>query len=186
MTTVISCTCRPPFVHGPGFLAADFLYRSAVCADRTQGGKKLRRREADGLPMLLLIRLVTKLRGDAPVALDFDDELVADDSDTDLRATLTWLHDTRFIALNGMAGRIARLWLSPAVGCMGGTDPRIAAARHSFPYMTIAEDGMAAPQPVTVHEYSPQLWQSVYEQNQESFDSTRFLDYQCPEHGINQ
>jgi hypothetical protein len=45
---------------------------------------------------------------------------------------------------------------------------------------------MAAPEPVTFHEYSPQLWQSVYEQNQEAFDSTRFLDYLCPEHGITQ
>lgn len=182
MHMIACCTCGPSFAHGPGMLAANFLYRSQVYAERTSGGKRLRRCEADHLPGHLLLLIAAQQEGDASVLFELDDN--DDTPEADVRSALTWLDEHRFIALDGIANGVARVWVNPAVGCPGGTDPRTVAARHRFPYITVAEKGMSADQPVSFHEYSPALWEAVYVENREMFDQTTFPAPDCPAHGI--
>ncbi|SEL33340.1 hypothetical protein [Streptacidiphilus jiangxiensis] len=163
-------------------MAADLLSRSRLYAERRQSGRRLRRRESDHLPGHLLRLIAARMTGDAAVLFRLDgarDEAPPDQ----LRAGLAWLHDHQFIALEGTVDAIARVWVNPAVAVRGGTDPRTAAARHHFPYISVADTGMAAEEPVTFHPYHPDLWEVVYEGNQETFDQSTFLDWQCPRHG---
>lgn len=182
MRVAAACSCGPCTVQGPGLIGADVLYRSRLYAERCQGGKRLRRRESDFLPGHLLLLIMVRLMADAPVLFRLDDGPDAASED-EVRTALGWLHEHQFIALEGIVDGIARAWVNPAVAALGGTDPRIAAARHRFPFIDVAEDGMKAEEPVTFHPYDPELWQAVYEDNQESFDQSTFLSWECPRHG---
>ncbi|MGW2254742.1 hypothetical protein ACWCXH_31800 [Kitasatospora sp. NPDC001660] len=82
-----------------------------------------------------------------------------------LLAEIDWLVKHRFLALDGAVDNVMRLWVNPAVGCRGGTDPRIAAARHRFPFTALHDKGMAAAEPVRIVEYSEELWEGIYQAN---------------------
>ncbi|WP_407842109.1 hypothetical protein ACE1OC_42925 (plasmid) [Streptomyces sp. DSM 116496] len=121
--------------------------------------------------MLLLLIVYTALDADKPVQVDFAAKAEeAGVSVEHLRAEVAWLVEHEFLALDGDVDGVARVWVNPSVGFLPGTDPRIAAARHSFPYFDIAEGGMSAAEPVVVYPYKPELWEAVYNAQQDLFE----------------
>ncbi|MET8676111.1 hypothetical protein ABZW18_00515 [Streptomyces sp. NPDC004647] len=180
-----TCTCDHVLCHGPGLLAADFQYRHQLRTTE-QSSAKTRRRSADAGHMLpLMMRLVTKLEGDAPVRFNYADEASELNMDEEtLRARIAWLAEHGYIALDGQVDGLARIWVNPAVAFRAGkTDPRIAAARHQFPYIVTDMTGMAAEQPVHVAEYDKQGWELVYQNNAEQFEDPPRFPFGCPLHG---
>ncbi|KPI02913.1 hypothetical protein OK074_5063 [Actinobacteria bacterium OK074] len=180
-----TCTCDHVLCQGPGLLAADFHYRHQLRAAEQPGAKKRRRSAGDGHILHLLLRLATKLEKDSPVLLNYADEAAELDTDEDtVRARIAWLVEHRYLALDGQVGGLARLWVNPAVAFRAGkTDPRIAAARHRFPYIVIDEKEMAAEQPVHVSEYDEEGWELVYRNNAEQFEDPPRFPFGCPLHG---
>jgi hypothetical protein len=141
-------------------LAVEFLHRR-------EHGKRYKASD----PQLLMVTIVGLLEGDAPARFDF--AVQAEELHTSvekLRAQVAWLVEREFLALDGDVDGVARLWVNPALAFTPGTDPRTAAARHRFPYIMPAEEGMAAPEPVLVHPYTPELWEEVYEAQREMFE----------------
>ncbi|MEU5431435.1 hypothetical protein AB0H73_38335 [Streptomyces olivoreticuli] len=128
--------------------------------------------------MLLLILLYTGLEGDAPLLVDVAAKAEeARTSTEEFRAEVAWLVEHRFLALDGDVGGILRLWVNPSVAFLPGTDPRVAAARHRFPYITSAEGGMRAKEPVVVHPYTPELWEAVYAAQRDMFEDPPVFSY---------
>ncbi|MFI1734514.1 hypothetical protein ACH40E_35950 [Streptomyces acidicola] len=163
-------------------MAADFQYRHEQPAESRPA--KRRRSDDGGNLLQILIRLACQLRGDAPVVLDLTDE--ADDLDLTpavLQERIMWLVDHGYLALDGQVDGIARLWINPAVAFLPHTtDPRVAAARHRFPYIVTDEKGMAAEQPVHVAEYDANGWEYVYRLNAEQFEDPPRFSFGCPLH----
>jgi hypothetical protein len=177
-----SCTCDAVVCHGPALLAADFQYRHEL--PTASKAAKYRRSEEAGTVLQLLIRLMTKLKDDAPVVLDFAAE--AEDLDLDqvaLQERVAWLVDHRYLALDGQVDGVARLWINPSVAFLPHTtDIRVAAARHQFPYIAADDKGMAADQPVHVAAYDEQGWEHVYRLNAEQFEDPPRFSFGCPLH----
>ncbi|MET9954441.1 hypothetical protein ABZ135_23260 [Streptomyces sp. NPDC006339] len=132
----------------------------------------------------LLIILATKLQGDAPVVLDFAAEAEnLEIEESTLRELIQWLVDRRYLALDGQVDGVARLWINPAVAFLPRTtDPRVAAARHRFPYITADEKGMASEQPFHVSEYDEHGWEHVYQLNADKFENPARFSFGCPIH----
>ncbi|MCM1969424.1 hypothetical protein [Streptomyces sp. G1] len=158
-------------------MAADFLRRH-----QSGGGYD---EETWPDTMRLLILIYTELTDDGPVLLDFAAKAEeARVSVEDLRAEVEWLVEHEFLALDGDVGGVARLWVNPSVAFLPGTDPRVAAARHRFPYIGVAEGGMSAGQPVIVHPYELELWEAVYDAQRDMFeDPPCFSSDGCAIHG---
>jgi len=152
-------------------LAVSFLYRH-------ERGK----RDKSPSPQLPAMKIAVLLKGDAPVRFDFAvqaEELGM--SEEELRAQVAWLVERGVLVLDGYVDRVARLWVNPALAFVPGTDPRVAAARHRFPYVTPAEEGMAAAKPVVVYPYEPELWEQVYEAQREMFEDPPVFSW-CEQH----
>ncbi|WP_158717908.1 hypothetical protein [Streptomyces sp. NRRL F-2664] len=158
------CTCDWDVLTGPATLAAPFLRRLQVGrADTTVG-------PADGsLTTGVLMFIARSLRDDAPVHLDVVD--CAARLACSVQAVLgeaAWLADHRFLArdadtrADAPADGVARLWVNPSVTFLPWTDPRVAAARHRFPFITTADMGMAAREPVVIRPYDRAGWHAVY------------------------
>lgn len=169
-----SCGCDYGISTGPGLRAADFLRRHQL------RGKVSRSQLPD--TQLLLLLIYTGLEDDKPVQLDFAAKAEeAGVSVEHLRAEVAWLVEHEFLALDGDVDGVARLWVNPSVGFLPGTDPRIAAARHRFPYYDIAEGGMSAEEPVVFYPYTPELWDAVYDAQQDMFEDPPVFN-RCPAH----
>jgi hypothetical protein len=179
------CRCVAVACYGPALLAAGVQYRHEL---PTAGGNAAERchTEAAGAVLQVLIRVVAKLKGDVPVVLDFGAE--ARDMGLDqavLEERVTWLVDHRYLALEGPVDGILRLWVNPSVAFLPrATDPRVAAARHRFPYIVTDDEGMASEQPVHVVEYDEQGWERVYRLNVEQIEDPPRLSYGCPLHHV--
>ncbi|MEU3050356.1 hypothetical protein ABZ705_28280 [Streptomyces sp. NPDC006984] len=153
-----SCTCDFGVMVGPAVMAAGFLRRIQSRAD----GKK--RRGDDGTTRDVLDILSGRLEGGRPVLFEFAhwaDELRV--PVTRLREVVAWLVEHEFLALEGDVDGIARLWVNPSVALAPWTDPRPLASRYRFPYITTAEGGMTAEQPVIVHPYDAAGWDEFYQ-----------------------
>uniref|UniRef100_A0AAU2ACI4 Replication initiation protein n=1 Tax=Streptomyces sp. NBC_00093 TaxID=2975649 RepID=A0AAU2ACI4_9ACTN len=179
-----TCTCDDVLCQGPALLAADFHYRHLVRAARPPGARKSRRSDDDNHMLYLLLRVATKLEGDSPVLFSYEEAAAELDTAEDtVRAGIAWLVEHRYLALDGQVDGVARLWVNPAVAFLAGTtDPRIAAARHRFPYIVMDEQGMAADQPVHVAEYDEQGWELVYQNNAEQLEDPPRFPFGCPLH----
>ncbi|MGW7579523.1 hypothetical protein [Streptomyces sp. NPDC054765] len=164
-------------------MSADFQYRHE---QRVAGKPRStgRRSSAAGTMLGLLVILASKLRGDAPLVLNYAAE--AEQLDTDevtLQARIEWLVEHHYLALDGQVNGVARLWMNPAVAFLPRTtDPRVAAARHRFPYIVTDPKGMAAEQPIHVAEYDEQGWEQVYRLNAEQFEDPPRFSFGCPHH----
>jgi hypothetical protein len=168
---------------GPGLLAADLLYRHELRLDRSQGLTSTCKSDSRDDMLTPLMLIVTQLEGDAPVTLDLEAHAADRDSTLEnVRDEVSWLVKQQFLALDGQTSTRARLWVNPCVAFRAGTDPRPAAARHLFPYITCDERGMAAQEPVHVCPYDEQGWQTVYDRNQEQFESPPVFPWGCPSH----
>jgi hypothetical protein len=78
-----------------------------------------------------------------------------------------------------------RLWLNPSIAFLAGvTDPRVAAARHRFPYITTDPKGRAAEGPVHVAECDERGWEELYRQNAKDWENPRSMPFGCPLHGV--
>ncbi|MEN8655531.1 hypothetical protein ABCR94_34405 [Streptomyces sp. 21So2-11] len=178
----LSCTCDAVVCQGPALMAADFQYRHELPS--TTKVEKRRRSDEAGTVLQILIRLVSRLAGDVPVVLDVAAE--ADELDierADLQERLMWLVDREYLALDGHVDGVARLWVNPAVAFLPRTtDPRVAAARHRFPYIVTDEEGMAADPPFHVAEYDKEGWERVYEDNREQIEDPPRFSFGCPSH----
>ncbi|UUY52360.1 hypothetical protein NRK68_34375 (plasmid) [Streptomyces yangpuensis] len=147
---MISCTCDFGTICGPAMMAAGFLRR----IEEREAGKK--RRSEDGTTRNVLDILACRLQGGGPVLFEFAhwaDEL--DVPVARLREVVAWLVENQFLALEGDVDGVARLWVNPSVAFTPWSDPRLAAARYRFPYITTAEEGMAAERPVIVRPTTP-------------------------------
>lgn len=60
-----------------------------------------------------------------------------------VRGMLDWLVNRRYLVLDGAVDGRVRLWVNPSVAFVVGSDPRPAAARHEFPYITCGGDGVS-------------------------------------------
>ncbi|WP_372412246.1 hypothetical protein [Streptomyces luteireticuli] len=121
--------------------------------------------------MQILMLLYVGLQGDAPLRVDVAAKAEECGVTTEeFRAEVAWLVEHRFLALDGDVGEVLRLWVNPSVAFLPGTDPRVAAARHRFPYITTAGRGMKAGEPVAVHPYEPGLWEAVYDRQRDMFE----------------
>jgi hypothetical protein len=141
-------------------MAASFLRRIQARAD----GKK--RRGDDGTTFDVLAILSGRLRGSGPVLFEFAHwagELQVPIAR--LREVVAWLIEHEFLALEGDVDGIARLWVNPSVALAPWTDPRPLAARYRFPYITTAEGGMRAEQPVIFQPYNAAGWDEFYQAN---------------------
>ncbi|MFD7827720.1 hypothetical protein [Kitasatospora sp. NPDC059803] len=171
------CPCGRPICTGPGGLAAMHLYQGQIRAERTADGRRFRSRRSDFQISRTVFYLVGHLEGDAPVRLNLGEMAeLYDRSEALMLAELDWFAEHRFVHLDGRADGIVRLWVNPAVAVCGA-DPRIAAARHSFPYFTV-EDASSEDR-VCVHEYSEDLWEAIYAGNFEAFTRETFLSPDC-------
>ncbi|MFD5110528.1 hypothetical protein [Streptomyces cinereoruber] len=131
-----SCGCDYGISVGPAMLAVGFLHR-------IENGKQYRASD----PQMLAMKIAGLSEGEAPTRFDFAVE--ADELDTSvekLRVQVAWLVEREVLALDG----VARLWVNPSLAFAPGADPRTAAARHCFPYITTAEEGLAAAEPVII------------------------------------
>ncbi|MFE1907992.1 hypothetical protein ACFW96_30650 [Streptomyces gardneri] len=168
-----SCRCDYGITTGPAVLAAGYLHRH-------ERGKQYRGSD----PQRLVVMIACLLEGDAPVRFDF--AVQAEELGTSvekLRAQVAWRVERDFLALDGDVGGVARLWVNPALAFRPGTDPRTAAARHRFPYILPAEEGMAAKEPVIVYPYEPELWEQVYEAQREIFEDPPVFS-RCKQHAL--
>ncbi|MFE0777827.1 hypothetical protein [Streptomyces sp. NPDC058861] len=166
-----SCGCDFGISVGPAMMAAGFLHR-------IEHGKRYKASD----PQMLVLKIASLLKGDAPLRFDFAIE--ADELDTSvekLRTQVTWLVEREFLALDGDVDGVARLWVNPALAFAPGTDPRTAAARHRFPYITTADEGLAAAEPVIVYPYEPELWEQLYEDQREMFEDPPVFS-RCEQH----
>ncbi|MGW3521363.1 hypothetical protein [Streptomyces hydrogenans] len=166
-----SCGCDYGISVGPAMMAVGFLHR-------IENGKRYRASD----PQMLAMKIVGLLKGEAPARFDFAVE--ADELGTSvekLRAQVTWLVERKFLALDGDVDGVARLWVNPALAFAPGTDPRTAAARHRFPSIMTAEEGMAAEEPVIVYTYTSELWDQVYEAQREMFEDPPVFS-RCEQH----
>ncbi|MGA5069045.1 hypothetical protein ACPB9E_35630 [Streptomyces exfoliatus] len=165
-------------------MAADHQYVYEQKTAQQPGSKRRRHSTGEESVLRLLIILVTKLQGDAPVVLDYAAEAENLEIDeTVLRRLVQWLVERGYLALDGQVDGVARLWINPAVAFLPRTtDPRVAAARHRFPYIRADEKGLAAKQPVHVSEYDEQGWESVYQLNVEQFENPVRFSLGCPLH----
>lgn len=159
-------------------MAAGFLRRIQARAS----GKK--RQSEDGTTRNVLDILSCQLQGSGPVLFDFArwaTELKV--TVARLREVVAWLVEHEFLALEGDVGGVARLWVNPSVAFSPWTDPRVLASRHRFPYITTAERGMAAEEPVIVHPYDATGWDEVYQSNLHMIeDPVCFSSAGCPIH----
>jgi hypothetical protein len=143
---------------GPAASAAGMLRRVQAQA----AGEN--RRAGDGTTRDVLDVLAGKLKGNGPVLFDFAywaAELRVPVAR--LREVVTWLVDHEFLALEGDVDGIARLWVNPSVALAPWADPRLIAARNRFPYITTAEGGMTAEQPVIIQPYDAAGWDDFYQ-----------------------
>ncbi|GAA5602400.1 Uncharacterised protein [Streptomyces griseus] len=169
-----SCGCDFGISTGPGLMAASYLRL------HQSGSKRWSRRSPDTLRILLMI--YTHLEGDKPIQLDFVDKAnEIEVSVEQLRAEVDWFIEQEFLALDGNVDGVARVWVNPSVAFFPGTDPRVAAARHRFPYFQPAKGGMSAEEPVVIHPYEPELWEGVYNVQRELFENPRVFSF-CPGH----
>lgn len=169
-----SCGCDFGISTGPGLMAASHLRL------HQSGGKRWGRKRPDTLRFLVMI--CTDLEGDKPIQLDFADKAMEIEVSVEqLRAEVNWFVEHKFLALDGNVDGVARVWVNPSVGFFPGTDPRVAAARHRFPYFQIAEGGMSAEEPVIVHPYEPELWEAVYNAQRDLFENPPVFNL-CPAH----
>ncbi|MFL4910684.1 hypothetical protein ACJ6WF_48245 [Streptomyces sp. MMS24-I2-30] len=175
-----SCTCDFGVITGSAGMAAGFLHRMQ---SRAADGKKPPRNGGTCRDVLGI--LSGRLTGSGPVPFEFArwaDELGV--SVPRLRAVVAWLVEHEFLALDGDVDGIARLWVNPAVAFPPRTDPRTVAARHRFPYITTAPQGMAAEQPVIIHPYDAAGWDGVYQQHLHMIeDPVCFSSTGCALHG---
>ncbi|MFI6690070.1 hypothetical protein [Streptomyces sp. NPDC050485] len=126
--------------------------------------------------------IYTGLKGDLPVQLHFAAKAEeAGVSAEHLRAEVAWLVEHEFLALDGHVEGVARVWVNSSVAFLPGTDPRVAAARHRFPYFDIAKGGMSAEEPVIIHPYERELWEAVYVAQQDFFENPPVFK-RCPAH----
>ncbi|MFB7896149.1 hypothetical protein ACFC1B_07440 [Streptomyces xiamenensis] len=88
-----------------------------------------------------------------------------------LSAAVDCLVEHEFLALDGHVDGIARLWVNPSVAFLPRSDPRVVAAAHRFPYITVAPRGMADEQPVVIHPYDAQMWEDVYTRNLDQIEN---------------
>ncbi|MBQ0887891.1 hypothetical protein KBZ94_23715 [Streptomyces sp. RM72] len=176
------CVCDAGFSQGPALLAADLQHQQEL-AKESRSTMRAGREEVGALA-LLLTRLACRLRGDAPVTLDFNDEAATVELSTSvLQEQVAWLVEHRYLALDGMVDGLARLWINPAVAFLPRTtDPRRAAARHRFPYIVTDAQGMSAQQRVHVVQYDEDVWQRVHQLNAEQFNEPPTLRHDCPLH----
>ncbi|MBZ9599551.1 MULTISPECIES: hypothetical protein [Streptomyces] len=156
------CTCDGDVLTGPATLAAPFLRRLQA------GGVGATAGPADGsLTTDVLMFIARSLRDDGPAHLDLADcagrlERAVDE----VRGEAAWLAEHEFLAWDTGTGTegagVARLWVNPSVTFLPWTDPRVAAARHRFPFITTADRGMAAEEPVIIRPYDAAGWHTVY------------------------
>ncbi|MFG2394632.1 hypothetical protein ACGFYF_37985 [Streptomyces lavendulae] len=171
-----SCGCDYGITTGPAVSASGFLRRHQL------RGKVSPRRLWD---TDLILRLMSvSLEGDKPVPVDFADLAAKLRMKVEhVRAEVAWLVEHEFLALDGDVDGMARVWVNPAAAFLPGTDPRVAAARHRFPYFGIAEGGMSAEEPVIVYPYEPELWDAVYEAQREMFEDPPVFR-RCSSHAV--
>ncbi|KJY25363.1 hypothetical protein [Streptomyces katrae] len=131
----------------------------------------------------MILQLVSwGLDKDGPVLVDVSETAQkAGVSVEYVRTEIAWLVEHEFLALDGDVDGMVRVWVNPAVAFMPGTDPRVAAARHRFPYFDTAEGGMSAEEPVVVYAYEPELWNAVYDAQRELFEDPPIFQ-PCPAH----
>ncbi|MBZ6284691.1 hypothetical protein [Streptomyces olivaceus] len=168
--------------QGTALLASDFQYRHELATDSTKARQS--RSKESGSVLQILLRLACQLRGDAPVYLNINAEADELDLEPDeLQVKIQWLIDRRYLALDGHVDGLARLWINPSVAFLPRlTDPRVAAARHKFPYIVTDDEGMAAEQPVHVAEYNAEGWEHIYRINAEQLEDPPRFSYGCPLH----
>ncbi|MFD7561320.1 hypothetical protein ACFV9E_43440, partial [Streptomyces sp. NPDC059835] len=70
-----------------------------------------------------------------------------------------------------------RLWVNPSPAFLPGTDPRVTAARHGFPYVRDAEGTQRTEDPAAVHPYEPGLWEAVREAQRDVFEDPPVFSY---------
>ncbi|MEF3118888.1 hypothetical protein [Streptomyces chrestomyceticus] len=132
----------------------------------------------------MLGSLSCRLQGSGPVSFDFAHW--AEEWSVPvarLREAVAWLVEYEFLALGGDVGGIARLWVNPSVACAPWTDPRTVASRHRFPFITMAERGMAAEQPVIIQPYDAVGWDDFYRRHLDLIeDPCCFSSAGCPVH----
>ncbi|MFD5623448.1 hypothetical protein [Streptomyces yangpuensis] len=161
------CTCDWDILTGPATLAAPFLRRLQAGGVGTRGGP------ADGsVTTDVLMFIARSLQDDGPAHLDFVDcARRLERSVDEVRGEAAWLAEHEFLARDAdtdtgtgtdAAGGVARLWVNPSVTFLPWTDPRVAAARHRFPFITTADRGMAAEEPVIIRPYDAGSWHRVY------------------------
>ncbi|MDG4857485.1 hypothetical protein P8605_04820 [Streptomyces sp. T-3] len=168
---------------GPGLLAADFLYCSQRRAKRERDGVKTRKTKGDDMMLPLLMRIVLELEGDAPVLFALQAEAEHhDQTEQQLRASISWLVAHEFLAMDGSADGKIRLWVNPSVAFFAGTDPRLAAARHHFPYIVPDQKGLSADEPVHVQPYRAEGWEGVYQKQAAMFQDPPAFTWGCPRH----
>ncbi|MFJ1579091.1 hypothetical protein [Streptomyces sp. NPDC088182] len=91
--------------------------------------------------------------------------------------------ERRYLARDGQVGGIARVWVNPVVAFRAGkVDPRVAAARHRFPYIFPNQKALSVEQPVHVAEYDEEGWALVYRNNLDQFEDPPRFSYGCPLH----
>ncbi|WP_326764372.1 hypothetical protein OG978_07075 [Streptomyces sp. NBC_01591] len=112
-----SCTCDAVVCHGPALLAADFQYQFEELSTDSKAAKRRRSEEA-GTVLQLVLRLVTRLKGDAPVVLDFAAEAEELELDQDvLQERVAWLVDHRRSSRLKSAG-VGKAWVGATL-CWG-------------------------------------------------------------------
>ncbi|MFC9586791.1 hypothetical protein ACFVJ8_28755 [Streptomyces yangpuensis] len=161
------CTCDGDVLTGPATLAAPFLRRLQAGGGDTTGGPV-----SGSLTTDVLMFIARSLQDDGPAHLDFADCATRlGCSVTEVRGEAAWLAEHEFLAWGAdadadadtdAAGAVARLWVNPSVTFLPWTDPRVAAARHRFPFITTADRGMAAEEPVIIRPYDAGRWHAVY------------------------
>ncbi|MFC8819028.1 hypothetical protein [Streptomyces rochei] len=174
----MTCTCDFGVLLGPAVMAVGFLRRVQARADGRKG------RGDDGTSRDVLDLLSGRLKGSGPVLFDYAHwagELRV--PVPRLREVVAWLVEHEFLSLEGDVDGIARLWVNPSVALAPWTDPRPIAARYRFPYITTAEGGMGAEQPVIVLPYDAAGWEEFYRANLHMIeDPFCFSSEGCPVH----
>ncbi|MFJ6784093.1 hypothetical protein [Streptomyces yangpuensis] len=168
-----TCTCDWDVLTGPATLAAPFLRRLQARGTGTTGGP------ANGsVTTDVLMFIARSLQDDGPARLDFADcARRLQRSADEVRGEAAWLARHEFLAWDtdtdtdtdtagadagAGVGGVARLWVNPSVTFLPWTDPRVAAARHRFPFITTDDRGMAAEEPVIIRPYDAAGWHTVY------------------------
>lgn len=136
--------------------------------------------------MLQLLNLVTLgLECDAPVVVSVAELATMSGMAVEMvRGMLDWLVDRRYLVLDDAVDGRMRLWVNPSVAFAGGSDPRPAAARYEFPYITCHEGGTAADEPVRHLPYDAACWEYICQENRgQFFADPPMFPFGCPAHG---